>query len=302
MSKNVANRHIQQENLVKRESWWKRKSVRTITLRAIYYAIVLIGVIILLIPILWSISVAFKEASDIVTFPPHLIPQPIVWKNFIYAFTKAHLGTPMINSSIIVCASIVGRVLSCSLIAYGFARLRFPGRDLLFIIVLSTMMLPFYVVMIPQFVIFRYLGWIDTWKPLIAPSFFGNAFFIFLLRQFFMTIPSELDDAARIDGCSTWGIYWKMIMPLSIPALAVVAIYTFTGQWVNLIGPLIYLNSREKWTVSLLLASLNIPHTTGLAWNIVMMSSLISIIPLVIVFFFLQKLFIQGIVITGVKG
>lgn len=283
--------------------WWKRRSIRKIILRAVFYTIAATGAVLFMGPILWSVSTAFKQVSDIMSYPPHLIPQPIVWKNFIYAFTKASIGLPMINTSIIACACIVGQVFSCSLTAYGFARLRFPGRNILFIAVLATMMLPFHVVMIPQFILYRYLGWIDTWWPLIVPSFFASGgFYVFLLRQFFLTLPFELDDAARIDGCGTWGIYWRIVMPLSIPALSVVAVFTFMSKWTELLGPLIYINSKEKWTVSLRLAAIYTPTFVGVDWNIIMMSSLVSTIPLVILFFVFQRLFIQGIVITGVKG
>jgi len=284
-------------------SWWHRRSIRTVLLKATFYTIAGAGAVILLGPIFWSVSTAFKEVSDIMSYPPRLIPQPIVWKNFIYAFTKAHIGAPMVNSFIIGCLCVIGQVFSCSLTAYGFARLRFPGRNILFVAVLATMMIPFYVVMIPQFILYGYLGWIDSWKPLIVPSLFASGgFFIFLLRQFFLTLPFELDDAARMDGCNTWGIYWRIIMPLSLPALSVVAIYTFISKWTELLGPLIYINSKEKWTVSLRLAVIYTPAFLGMDLNIIMMSSLISTIPLVILFFAFQRLFIQGIVITGVKG
>ena len=288
---------------IARTSVWRRKSFRTAVTKVIAYALAAIGAVVVMFPIVWSLSTAFKELADILAYPPKIFPDPFIWDNVVYAFTKTSLGISMINTTIIGVLSIVGQVLSGSITAYGFARLRFPGRDAIFVGVLATMMIPFAVVMVPQFVLFRYLGWIDTWRPLIVPTFLGgSAFYIFLLRQFFLTIPHELDDSARIDGCSTFGIYWRIIMPMAVPALATVAIYTFRAQWLNLLGPLIYINTEEKWTVSLLLSSLTSAYITGVAFNVIMACSLISIIPLVLIFFTFQRMFIQGIVITGVKG
>ncbi len=196
---------------------------------------------------------------------------------------------------------MVGTLLSSSIVAYGFARLRARGRDVLFMILLSTMMIPPQVTMIPVFALFKLLNWTDTFKPLIIPNFFGGAFFIFLLRQFYMTIPIELDDAAKIDGCSYLGIFSRIILPLTKPALATVAIFSFMWSWNDFMDPLIYLNSRDKLTLTL---ALN--RFTGMygmtAWNLLMAASLVVALPCFVLFFFAQRYFIQGIVVTGLKG
>jgi len=196
---------------------------------------------------------------------------------------------------------MVGTLLSSSIVAYGFARLRARGRDVLFMILLSTMMIPPQVTMIPVFALFKLLNWTDTFKPLIIPNFFGGAFFIFLLRQFYMTIPIELDDAAKIDGCSYLSIFSRIILPLTKPALATVAIFSFMWSWNDFMDPLIYLNSRDKLTLTL---ALN--RFTGMygmtAWNLLMAASLVVALPCFVLFFFAQRYFIQGIVVTGLKG
>jgi ABC-type glycerol-3-phosphate transport system permease component len=247
------------------------------------------------------LSTALKEDSEVYLFPPEWIPKRIYPNNFIRALTFLPFGRYFINTSVITFLSVIGQLISSSLVAFGFARLKARGKDLLFMLVLSTMMIPSQITMIPIFVLFKLLNWVDSFKPLIIPNFFGGAFFIFLLRQFYMTIPIELDDAAKIDGCSYFGIYTRIILPLTKPALATVAIFTFMWNWNDFMGPLIYLNSREKLTLSLALS-----RFTGMygmtAWNLLMAASIVVALPCFILFFFAQKYFIQGIVITGLKG
>jgi ABC-type glycerol-3-phosphate transport system permease component len=185
-------------------------------------------------------------------------------------------------------------------VAYGFARLRFPGRDTLFILVLATMMIPFQVTLIPQFLIFAYIHWINSFKPLIIPSFFGAAFNIFLIRQFIMSIPHDLDDAAQIDGCGYFRIYWQIILPLCRPALATVAIFSFMYHWNDFLGPLIYLDSADKRTLSLGLSMFSGYYSVD--WNYMMAVSLLVLLPCLLIFFFTQKYFIRGVVISGLKG
>ncbi|NMB45921.1 MAG: carbohydrate ABC transporter permease, partial [Firmicutes bacterium] len=205
------------------------------------------------------------------------------------------------NTILIVAFTLFGVLGSSSLSAYGFARLRFPGRDAIFMILLSTMMLPGVVLMIPQFVMFRNLGWIDTFKPLIIPHYFGGgAFNVFLLRQFFRSLPEELSDAARIDGCGEFKIYYRIILPLAKPALATIGIFTFMGTWNDFMGPLIYLNSPEKRTLALGLASFRSLYATH--WNLLMAASTVMVIPIIVLFFGAQRHFVQGIVLTGLKG
>lgn len=204
------------------------------------------------------------------------------------------------NSIFLAIINIIGQVFSCTLIAYAFARIKWPGRDFCFILLLATMMLPGQVTMIPLFAIFAKMGWYDTLKPLWAPSFFGQAFFIFLLRQFFMTIPRELDDAAKIDGCTHFGIYSKILLPQMKPALATITIFTFMGSWNNFMGPLIYLSSLELYPLALGLSFFR--DTQGSFWGLLMAASTLMIIPIIIIFFFAQKYFIQGTTLTGMKG
>jgi ABC-type glycerol-3-phosphate transport system permease component len=258
------------------------------------------GVVIFAAPLAWMISTALKPASEVWLMPPKFIPSRIEWQNFIVPWQSMPFMTYYRNTLVLVVFNIIGAMLSNSIVAYGFARLRFPGRGILFLMVLSTMMLPGHVTLIPTYVLFSRLGWINSFKPLIVPTFLGSAFHIFLLRQFFMTISPELDDAARIDGCGWLGIFGRVILPLARPALGVVAIFTFTGNWNNFFGPLIYLNSPKYFPIALGLQLIQDREATNTQW--VMAMALISLVPVIGLFFIAQRYFIQGIVITGVKG
>ncbi|MBM3499709.1 MAG: carbohydrate ABC transporter permease [Armatimonadetes bacterium] len=195
---------------------------------------------------------------------------------------------------------MVGTLLSCSLVAYGLARIRWRGRNALFYGIIATMMLPFQVTMVPIFVVFARLGWVDSFLPLTVPAFFGNAFFIFLLRQFFLTIPDELADAARIDGCSEWDIYWRVVLPLAKPALATVGLFAFMNTWNDYVGPLIYLSDASKYTLSLGLASFSSQY--GSYPGMLMAVTVVMTLPIIVLFFLAQRTFIQGITLTGIKG
>jgi multiple sugar transport system permease protein len=227
------------------------------------------------------------------------------WKNYSDALDflpkETHKGLLYVwNTVYITMLSILGTILSSSLVAYSFARLKWPGRDQLFVVLLATMMLPGAVTMIPVFLIFRYLGWIDTLRPLWIPSFFGGAFSVFLLRQFFMTIPNDLEDAAKIDGCTYFGIYWRIMLPLIKPALAALTIMTFMGSWNNFMGPLIYINSPEKMTLAYGLQLFQGAHSSE--YGLLMAASTLVMLPVLLTFFFTQRYFIQGITLTGIKG
>lgn len=264
--------------------------------------LVLIGLsCIFLIPFFWMLSTSLTEASKVIVKNRSWIPHPIVWRNYRDALTILPFHLFLKNTVIITASCIVGQVLSASLVAFGFARMRFPGRDVLFIMVLSTMMLPAQVTQIPTFILFTHLRWIDTLKPLIVPAFFGGgAFFIFLLRQFFLTIPNELEDAARMDGCSPLGIYWNVAVPLSKPALATVAVFSFMAHWNDFMGPLIYIQSMENKTLALGLASFKSLHGTD--YHLMMAASISVLIPVLVIFFSAQKYFVKGIVMSGIKG
>jgi multiple sugar transport system permease protein len=231
------------------------------------------------------------------------IPRPAVWENYLTAFFHSGLPFPrfLLNTAIITGANMVGVLFSASLAGFGFARMRFPGRDMLFILVLATLMLPEIVTQIPSYLLFRLLGWIDTFLPLIVPTFLGGgAFNIFLFRQFFMSIPYELDEAARIDGAGTLQIYWKVILPLSKPVLATVAIFTFLSNWNSFLGPLIYLNSLENMTLAVGLRAFQ--GLRGTEWNLMMAAAAVMMAPVLVLFFAAQRYFIRGIVTTGFGG
>lgn len=261
-----------------------------------------------LFPFLWLLSTAVKPTEETMKMPPVWIPSSFEWHNFWDAIVYGYksLGYyPMLvyaRNSIVLCSLIVGgTVFSNSLVAYSFARLRWPGRDIAFALTLATMMVPFPVLMVPLFGLFRNLAWIGSYRPLWIPAWFGSAFSIFLLRQFFRTIPFELSEAAKLDGCSEWGIFRQVILPLSKPALAVVALFSFMDAWNDFLGPLIYLADQRTFTLSLGLQAYQ-SQNGGTPWNLLMAASAMVIAPVIILFFFTQRLFIQGIAITGLKG
>lgn len=279
-----------------------------VVLKSLGY-LVLIGLsIIFVIPFFWMVFTSFKFPWHAVAYPPQLLPDPakLTLYNFDFVFQQFPFFVGLRNTMIIVVGVEVGRVLTSSLVAYSFARLRFRHKNVLFLAVLSTMMLPYHVTLVPQYLIFKELGWIDTFAPLIVPAFLGGgAFYVFLLRQFFMTIPLEYDDSARIDGASILQIFWHIIMPLSIPAIGVVAIFTFMGEWNDFFAPIIYLNSNDKKTLSVLLMDWQrIQGSVGpeKPWSAIMTASMLITLAPIVIFFFFQRYFIQGIVISGVKG
>jgi len=277
---------------------------RRLTRRAEYaltWIVLVILTIMMLFPLGWMVSTALKERKQIFTYPPQWIPDPILWSNFREAMTVFPFATFIRNTLIIAGFNIVGVVLTSSLAAYAFARLRFPGRDIIFMILLSTLMLPFAVLMIPRYVEFRELGWLDSWLPLIVPNWFGGSvFYIFLLRQFFRGIPRELSDAAKLDGASEFRIYWQIVMPLAKPALAVVAVFVFLDSWNDFLAPLIYISSPGKYTVSLGLSLFMGNYTTQ--WAYLMAASTLMTIPTIVLFIAAQRYFVRGVVLTGVKG
>jgi ABC-type glycerol-3-phosphate transport system permease component len=267
---------------------------------ALIHACLITGLVLVFFPIVWAVSTSLKNPGDIFLIPPIWVPDPIRWQNYVEAMTKANFGRYFLNTTIITLLDIVGKVFSCSLVAFAFARLRWWGRDFLFMLMLSTLMLPQQVTLIPQFILYRQLGWVDTFLPLIVPNFFGGPFFTFLLRQFFLSIPTDLDDAARIDGCSSWGVFWRIILPLSQPALMMVAIFVFNFTWNDFFGPLIYLHSRSNYTISLGLQAFQ--TQAGPEWHLIMAASLVAMLPVLLLFFLGQRYFIQGVVFSGVKG
>ena len=290
----------------------KAVAAKRLLLRMLVYALLSAGGFILLIPFFWMVSTAVKPEVQVFLYPPKWIPEPILWRNFADVLTPRpqhgtltqYVGMPFFrnlsNTSFIVSMNIVGSLLSCSMAAFGFSRLRARLKRVLFIAVLATMMLPWQVLLIPQFILFRTLRWTNTFWPLTVPAFFRNAFYIFLLRQFFMTIPREIDDAARIDGCNSLQLFWHVILPLCKPALATVAIFSFMTHWNDFMGPLIYLDDPNKFTLALGLRQFQTMY--GVRYNYLMAASTLVMLPCLIMFFSLQRYFIQGVVIYSFKG
>jgi ABC-type glycerol-3-phosphate transport system permease component len=258
----------------------------------------------ILLPLGWMLTVALKpDNTPYFTIPPEWFPtQHWRWENFpraLFDSVQPFLRYTF-NTLLIVAGNIVGTLISCSLVAYAFARLRFRGSALLFNILIITMLIPWQVLMIPQFLMFHKIGWYGTYLPLIVPSFAGNAFYIFLIRQYMRSFPRDLDESARIDGCNYWQIFWYIILPLSLPVLAVCSVFVFQGVWNDLLGPLIYLDSNNKFTLAIGLA--NMVTRSGTKWNLLMAANLITIIPMVVVYFFAQDKLIGGIASVGLKG
>lgn len=264
------------------------------------YILLTIGALTMIIPFLWMISTALKEPGQIFCMPPQWIPRPIVWSNFNRAWAALPFDFFTINSFRISIFATIGTLISCSWAAYTFARLSFPGKDVLFAIILATMMIPGQITMIPVFIIMKTLGWYDTHLPLWVPHFFGSAFGTFLLRQFFISLPAELDDAAKIDGCNPFQIYWKIFLPLSKPALATLGVLTFLSSWNNLLGPVIYLRTIEKFTLMIGLSFFQGQYVTD--FSLLMSGTLISLLPIIFLYIVAQKYFVQGIALTGIKG
>ena len=305
-------------------------TARRFTRGLIVYALLVIFAVVFAAPFVWMISTSLKPDSELMKSPPVWVPSEAQWSNYPKAFMWGYepsipmnatfgeasraaltavksgqaLEIPFVrytlNTVWITAWTIFGTLLSCSLVAYGFARLKWPGRDGFFFLLLSTMMLPYLVTLIPVLMLFRQLGWVGTTLPLIVPSFFAAPFYVFLLRQFFMSIPMDLSEAARIDGCNELSIYRRVILPLAKPALAIVGLFTFVAVWNDFLGPLVYLSSEKQYTLSLGLQMFLSQHSAE--WQKLMAASAIMISPVIVLFFFAQRTFIEGISLTGLKG
>ncbi len=267
---------------------------------AVIYAILLLGAVLVFFPFAWTISTSLKTEQQTLAYPPTWVPDPVQWENYPEALTARPFGRYYVNTTIITTLSVIGQVLSSAVVAYGFARFRFPGRGFIFLVLLSTLMIPFHMLIIPRFILFKYLGWLDTFLPLIVPNFFGGAFSIFLLRQYFLTIPLDLDEAAKMDGANAFQIFMSIILPLARPALGAVAVFEFVSTWNDFLGPLIYLSSDRNYTVSIGLAAFRNDYFT--AWHLFMAASAVAMLAPLIVFFLAQKYFISGVALTGSGG
>lgn len=273
---------------------------RSIASRFVLHLVLLLLGLLFVLPFVWMLSTSLKPNTQIFVYPPQWIPRPVLWSNYLEAMTTVPFLLYFRNTVFISGMTVIGTFLSCSLVAYGFSRVRWIGRDVVFLIVLATMMLPVATTIVPLYIIFRHLGWIGTFKPLVVPPFFGTPFFIFLLRQFFMTIPMELSDAARIDGANELGIWARIVLPLSKPALATVALFSFMFSWSDFFGPLVFLTDPKLYTVSLGLSQFQGRYDT--AWGQVMAASAVITVPIIILFFVAQRQFIEGVTLTGMKG
>ena len=291
----------------RRRAVFRKRSLSDWIAEIVKYIILLVLAISFLLPFYWMVSSAIKNDTQVYTVPPVLIPNPQFWNNFWDAWNSENFNLFTYNTVVrYAIPATLGTVLSSALVAYSFSRIQWVGRDFVFAIVLATLMIPNWVRLVPLFIIFKKVGWLNTFLPLVVPSFFGNAFFIFLLRQFFMAIPTELSDAARIDGANELQTMFKVILPLSIPALAVVTLFTFLDSWNDYLGPLIYVNIEEKWVLALGVQRLrNAVAEIGnrqLAYPYLMAVSSIITLPIFLAFFFAQRTFIEGISLTGLKG
>lgn len=278
----------------RQRAWRKTMNIGIKLLVLILFAVVFIT------PFYWMFATALKSDGQLFVLPPAWVPHPFEWHNFVRVFEEVPFGKFINNSLILVTWNVVGQVFATAMVGYGFARLRFPGRDVLFVVLLATLMVPKQVTLVPQFILFAKLGWIDTYLPLILPAFGGSPFLIFLVRQYMMTIPLDLDEAATIDGASRWQILWHIILPLTVPALILVAVFTFTDVWNDFMSPLIYLNDPNKFTVSLGLSFFQ--GTKETSWNLLMAAALMAMIPPVVLFLLTQKRLLGGLATTGLKG
>jgi multiple sugar transport system permease protein len=272
--------------------------------RAFELALLIGGSCVMMLPFLWLLTSSLKTQLAVFRYPPQWIPNPPRFQNYVEAWTTRPFGIYLRNTFLILILNEIAVLGSASLCAYGFARIDFPGKNFWFGVVLSTMMLPGIVLMIPTFVIFSRIHWVNTFLPLTVPAFFGGgAFNIFLLRQFFRSLPAELADAARVDGCSEFGIYSRIMLPLAKPALATIAVFTFIGAWNDYMGPLLYLSKDpNKYTVALGLAMFRSAFLGRTRWDLLMAASTMMILPIILIFFVAQRYFIQGIAVTGLKG
>lgn len=280
----------------------QRKFVRNLLTKTLSHGLLVFTAALFVIPFLWLVVTSLKPLEQVFTDPPMWIPEPILWSNYVDALTTPAFPFLKLlrNTLFYVVMTTIGTVVSSTFVAYAFSRLEFKGRNTLFLITLSTMMLPGIVTLIPTYILFRWMNWVGGYAPLIVPAFFGSAFNIFLLRQFMTTIPWELTDAAYVDGANDFVILWRVIVPLITPALLVIAVFNFMYTWNDFFGPLIYLDELSEYPLVMGLYAFRTRHT--IQWNLLMAASLATCFPLIAVFFVAQRYFIEGITLTGLKG
>jgi multiple sugar transport system permease protein len=290
---------VKQPQPTRRLSVWESRRLRGQVSATISHLILLIGAVVMVIPFAWMLSTSFKAPGKTFVYPPQWIPDPFVWQNYIEMWTALPFADFFLNSAKISTLATVGQILSCSMGAFAFGVLRFRGRDLLFLALIATLMVPYQVTLIPTFILFSKLGWVNTHLPLWVPSFWGGAFGTFLIRQFYMTIPMDLAESARIDGANIFHIFRHIYVPLSGPAVATLAIFTFMWSWNDLLSPLIYVHELRKLTLTVGLSFFQ--NQYGGKWTLMMAGAVVSILPILTVFFLAQRYFIQGIALSGIK-
>lgn len=268
--------------------------------RSLLLAILLTISVMFILPFFWMLMTSLKAPAELMKWPPGWFPDTFRWQNYEEAVTYIPFFRYVGNTMVITLGSIVGILISCPMVAYGFSHINWPGRDVLFVVMLMTIMIPFPVTMLPLYVLFARIGWINTYLPLVLPLFFGVPFYIFLLRQFFMTIPGELTDAARIDGASEPRIYLQLILPLTKPALATVVLFQFLSSWSDFLGPLLYLRDSDMFTIAVGLQMFHSEHDTE--FHLLMAASTALTAPIIVIFYMVQRTFIQGIALTGLHG
>ena len=284
-------------------SWSKSRTTQRHLRDLLAYLLLAVGFVWFIFPLVWVVLSSLKTFQDFNQIPARLLPSELYLGNYPRAWNSVPFGIFFLNTTIIVALCVVGELVSASLVGYGFSRLKFWGRNFLFMILLSTMMLPFWVTIIPRFLLYKEIGWTGTWLPLIVPSYFANPVYVFLMRQFFMTLPSELDDAAKIDGCNELGIFWRILLPLTKPALATIAIFAFINVWTDFVKQVIYLSQESKYTVAIGLAFLRWQIAQGdPVPGLLMAATVFTSLPMIAVFFIGQKYMVRGIALTGRTG
>jgi len=277
-----------------------RGLITSLSARLLFHVVMIVGCGVVLLPFLWMVASSLKTADAVIAFPPQWLPNPVVWDNYPQSWAVLPMGPAYLNSFKISSLDMVGGLLTCSMAAYAFARLRFPGNNVLFIVLLATLMIPQEVNLIPLYILFKQVHWIDTHWPLIVPPILQNPYGVFLLRQFFRSLPGELEDAARIDGANPWTIYTRIVLPLAVPALVTLGIFIFLFNWNQFLTPLIYLNSQSNFTVPMLLTAYVADY--GTQWGLMMAASTLAMAPLIVVYALGQRYFIEGIALSGLKG
>lgn len=263
------------------------------------YLVLIAGALVMIVPLLWTISTSLKDQSQVFTYPVQWIPRPFKWSNYSSAFDTAPIGTYLLNTVILTSLGVAGSLVGSSIAGYGFARFRFKGRQAMFGVMLATMMVPTWTVIIPMFVMYQHIGWLDTYLPMIVPAFFATRFNTFLIRQFFLTVPYEIDEAARADGATRWQVFTRIMIPIARPALLIVSIYSFFYYWNEFLLPLLYLQSDKFFPISVGVA--NFASAQQQNYPLMMAIATVALAPPVIVFFVFQRWFIQGVVVTGIK-